>query len=215
MKKLIIIGLILFPCLLMSQTIEKDIFGNTIIKDRNGQNNRTIRTDIFGDKIIEDGDGKTIRKISKDIFGDIIIEGQNREILLKISKDISGNIIIQGVFDRRMRRAIRNYFIDEFIKGNGNNELIIKDKSGVLIREIEKDIFGDYIIKNENRQSIRTIRKNIFDGVEVLDENRNVILEVSKEISEDDIREYVFDEIESIDDFFVNSLIIKLISERK
>ena len=33
-------------------TVEKDIFGNTIIKDEKG-NKKTIKKDIFGNKVIE------------------------------------------------------------------------------------------------------------------------------------------------------------------
>lgn len=54
------------------KTVKKDILGNTIIEDDNG-NKKTIKEDIFGNTIIEDNKGHK-QIIKKDIFGNSTIE---------------------------------------------------------------------------------------------------------------------------------------------
>lgn len=54
------------------KTVEKDIFGNIIIRDDKG-NRKTIEKDIFGNEIIESSDGHR-KIIKKDIFGNTVIE---------------------------------------------------------------------------------------------------------------------------------------------
>ena len=54
------------------KTVKKDILGNTIIEDNNG-NRKTVKKDIFGNTIIEDNKGHK-QIIKKDIFGNSTIE---------------------------------------------------------------------------------------------------------------------------------------------
>ena len=54
------------------KTVEKDIFGNIIIRDDKG-NRKTIEKDIFGNEIIESSDGHR-KIIKKGIFGNTVIE---------------------------------------------------------------------------------------------------------------------------------------------
>ena len=73
------------------KTVEKDIFGNIIIRDDKG-NRKTIEEDIFGNTIIRDDKGNR-KTIKKDIFGNTIIEdGKGNRTTIK--KDIFGNEII-------------------------------------------------------------------------------------------------------------------------
>ena len=53
------------------KTVEKDIFGNIIIRDDKG-NRKTIEEDIFGNITIRDDKGNR-KTIEKDIFGNITI----------------------------------------------------------------------------------------------------------------------------------------------
>lgn len=57
------------------KTVKKDILGNTIIEDDNG-NKITIKKDILGNIIIEGNNGDKIT-IKKDILGNITIENNN------------------------------------------------------------------------------------------------------------------------------------------
>ena len=57
------------------KTVKKDILGNTIIEDDNG-NKITIKKDILGNIIIEGHNGDKIT-IKKDILGNITIENNN------------------------------------------------------------------------------------------------------------------------------------------
>ena len=74
------------------KTVEKDIFGNIIIRDDKG-NRKTITKDIFGNTIIEDDKGNRTT-IKKDIFGNEIIEYGNGHGKI-IKKDIFGNTVIE------------------------------------------------------------------------------------------------------------------------
>ena len=74
------------------KTVEKDIFGNIIIRDDKG-NRKTIKKDIFGNTIIEDDKGNRTT-IKKDIFGNEIIESSDGHRKI-IKKDIFGNTVIE------------------------------------------------------------------------------------------------------------------------
>ena len=74
------------------KTVKKDILGNTIIEDDNG-NKKSIKEDILGNTIIEDNNGNR-KTVKKDIFGNTIIE-DNKGHKQIIKKDIFGNSTIE------------------------------------------------------------------------------------------------------------------------
>ena len=102
-----------------------------------------------------------------------------------------------------------------FIINKETKELIIEDENGNVNRKIKKDIFGNFIIEDEHNRTIRKIRKNNFDRIEVLDENQRVILKMATDAMEDIEIHPTNREIFNLDDFFVNSFIRKIISEKR
>ena len=70
------------------ETVEKDILGNIIIRDDNG-NRKTIEKDILGNIIIRDDKGNRTT-IEKDILGNIIIR-DDRGNRTTIEEDNLGN----------------------------------------------------------------------------------------------------------------------------
>ena len=74
------------------ETVEKDILGNIIIRDDNG-NRKTIEKDILGNIIIRDDKGNRTT-IEKDILGNIIIR-DDRGNRTTIEEDILGNFIVR------------------------------------------------------------------------------------------------------------------------
>ena len=75
------------------KTIKKDIFGDTVIEDNQG-NRKTIKKDIFGYTVIENNKGYK-KTIKTDIFGNKIIEDNHGKKQI-IKKDIFGNVIIEN-----------------------------------------------------------------------------------------------------------------------
>ena len=88
------------------ETVEKDILGNIIIRDDNG-NRKTIEKDILGNIIIRDDKGNR-KTIEKDILGNIIIR-DDRGNRTTIEEDILGNFIVRddkGRSEERCRERV-------------------------------------------------------------------------------------------------------------
>lgn len=188
--------------------IEKDIFGNTVIKDDRGNVLCVVKKDVFGNLAVEDGQGRTLRKIKKDVFGDTVIEGEWGFRQQKIRKNIFGDTVIEDDRGNAVRKIKKDIFGNIIVEdGRGNqvyaekkdifDNTVIEGERGVTKLKIEKDIFGNTTIGGVyNEQLHRLVMQSFIDNfladknfnssdkrsLTVKDERGNVVRKVEKDI---------------------------------
>lgn len=166
--------------------IKKDVFGNTVIEDNNGNkltigNKTTKKKDIFGNTVIESRGNKI--KVGRDIFGYLEYEDNSKKASLK--KDIFDAWIYSDSNGNEIKYS--KEFWADIKKGFRNDEekiffwLLDICKSVTDFKEEYKvDIFGYLEYKNSLKETA-SLKEDIFDNIIYKDSKDNEI-KYSKDI---------------------------------
>ena len=109
-------------------TYEKDIFGNTVIKDASGRTVQSVGKDIFGNTVVKDASGRTVQTIGEDIFGNTVVKDAYGREIASFEKDIFGNHVLKS--------NNGNTIVNIICKNNGQI-LVLNEKAEVIAKYID------------------------------------------------------------------------------
>lgn len=109
-------------------TYEKDIFGNTVIKDESGRTVQSVGKDIFGNTVVKDASGRTVQTIGEDIFGNTVVKDAYGREIASFEKDIFGNHVLKS--------NNGNTIVNIICKNNGQI-LVLNEKAEVIAKYID------------------------------------------------------------------------------
>ena len=129
-------------------TYEKDIFGNTVVKDASGRTVQTIGEDIFGNTVIKDESGRTVQSVGKDIFGNTVVKDASGRTVQTIGEDIFGNTVVKDAYGREIASFEKDIFGNHVLKSNNGNtivNIICKNNGQILVFNEKAEVIAKYI----------------------------------------------------------------------